>query len=280
MKTKRWALVLFLIGVCSMLYILPTSAKAKAVSKTFRVSRKEVLLYEGETKTLFTGKIRLLAGDSGKVYWKTMNKRIATVSVKGEVKAKKAGKTTVYVVSKRNPKVKASVCVVVKKRPKKVEKVCNMAGAVFENDDTALEASVLLKGKIDQATVLRSKEDFFELKRAINANSKWIGGLKYKNCCLKTYEKIDFSRTSLVLVSLKTSANLWKPQFISCSTSFDTNKKLCGVVKIQVKKANGEGSFLVTMNESTVILLMAKKDAAMIDYFKIETENTEIDKAK
>lgn len=56
---------------------------------------------------------------SKSVSYKSSNKKIATVSSKGVVTAKKAGKATITVTSKKNKKVKAKVSVTVKAKPKK-----------------------------------------------------------------------------------------------------------------------------------------------------------------
>lgn len=270
MKKKKWTMLFLMLCVCSMLCVLPASAKAKPAPKRLTLSRKNVTLYVGEVKPLFVEKVRP-ADASAKVLWKVKNRQVADVSPKGEVKAKKAGKTTVWAVSKRDQKITASVCITVRKRPKKTETACAAAGKFFSYDDTGLSVRMLLKAGGDEFVVLRDKEDFLEVKKAINANSKWIGGLKFKKSCLKEYETTDFSKESLIVIAAATYA-AHGHQILSCTTELDQEGALCGVVKVSYKKTiDPPGTARpCVMDENTIVLRMNKKDEARIDYFKVE----------
>lgn len=268
MKKKRWTILLLMICVCSMLCISPVFAKAKPAPKKLTLSRKTVTLYIGESKPLFVEKVRP-ADASARVLWKVKNKRVAAVSLKGEVKAKKAGRTTVYAVSKRNKKVMESVRIVVKKRPEKVEKVCNVTGMSFRDDSTGRTVKWSLRNGRDEVGIIRNEEDFRELKRAINRSYR-----KYKNSCLVHYANTDFSKESIIVLDGTISGSL---QFMSCTTRLDQDGALCGVVKVLWEKLIEQPGFEIpTMAiKNTIVLRMNKKDEAMIDYFKIEVVETE-----
>ena len=93
----------------------------------FAASKKPKKIYVTPTKkTLTVGKkvkIKVKAVKPKKasksVKYKSSNKKIATVSSKGVVTAKKAGKATITVTSKKNKKAKAKVKITVKAKPKK-----------------------------------------------------------------------------------------------------------------------------------------------------------------
>lgn len=93
----------------------------------FAASKKPKKIYVTPTKkTLTVGKkvkIKVKAVKPKKasksVKYKSSNKKIATVSSKGVVTAKKAGKATITVTSKKNKKAKAKVKITVKAKQKK-----------------------------------------------------------------------------------------------------------------------------------------------------------------
>ena len=78
------------------------------------VSPASATLYKGSSISSFTLKVTLTGG-SGTVKYKSSNKKIATVSQKGKVKAVKAGEAIITVYLKENKSVKASCQVTVKK---------------------------------------------------------------------------------------------------------------------------------------------------------------------
>ncbi len=123
MKTKKFTFLLCTLCFLFAIFTLPVAAKSKNVPKKLFLSRKEILLYVGESKNLWVEKVRP-AKASAKVTWKSKKPKIAFVSKNGKVTAKKAGKTVITAAAKKNPKVKALVKVTIKKRPKKQEKDC------------------------------------------------------------------------------------------------------------------------------------------------------------
>jgi uncharacterized protein YjdB len=81
---KKIAIVLTLILSISMIPTMDVSA-----AKKVKLSRTTVTIYVGKTVTL------KLKNNKNKVRWSSSNRNIATVTKKGKVKGKKAGKTTI-----------------------------------------------------------------------------------------------------------------------------------------------------------------------------------------
>ncbi|MCR5702875.1 MAG: Ig-like domain-containing protein [Lachnospiraceae bacterium] len=114
----------------------------KVVSVDSLTGKKAITLAKGKKATLTTTvTVTPNKNANKKVVYKTSNKKIATVTKKGVIKAKKAGKATITVASKKNSKKKAKVKVTVVKG--KVTKV------------SVDKASVELK-KAETATVVAS----------------------------------------------------------------------------------------------------------------------------
>ncbi len=90
-----------------------SDAYAVSAPKKITVKPTKVTLTVGQSKTIKVSKVTP-AKASKAVTFKSSNSKVATVSKKGVVKAKKAGKATITVTSKKNKKVKAKVAVTVK----------------------------------------------------------------------------------------------------------------------------------------------------------------------
>lgn len=108
-KTKMQLVAFVMVAVLVLSQLCPVSADA---AKKVSLNRKKVTLYIGKS---FQLKIR---GTKKKVQWKTSSKKIATVSRKGKVKAKKKGtaKITAKVAGKK------LVCKVTVKKGKSPDK--------------------------------------------------------------------------------------------------------------------------------------------------------------
>lgn len=89
-----------------------TVEKSKVAVKSVKLSAKKLTLKKGKKKTLKV-KFNPSNATNKKVTFKTSNKKVATVSSKGVVKAKKKGKATITVITKDGKK-KATCKVVVK----------------------------------------------------------------------------------------------------------------------------------------------------------------------
>lgn len=89
-----------------------TVKKVASVDKV--TGKKKITLTKGKKATLKTTvTVTPNKAANKKVTYKTSNKKIATVSSKGVITAKKAGKATITVASKKNSKKKAKVAVTV-----------------------------------------------------------------------------------------------------------------------------------------------------------------------
>ena len=122
---NRWIAFLLIAVLVVAGCAIPTQpVRAATKPKKLSVSLKTAspggkkLLYvggpKGYNKLTITAKLTPKKA-SGKVTYRSTNKKVATVSAKGVVTAKKAGKTTIRVTSKANGKLAKSVSVTVKK---------------------------------------------------------------------------------------------------------------------------------------------------------------------
>lgn len=85
MKKNRLRLVQFLLVCFLVIFGQVLCTQAASV----KLNKKKLTLYVGKSETL------KVTGTSSKVKWSTANKKIATVTSKGKVTAKKAGKVTI-----------------------------------------------------------------------------------------------------------------------------------------------------------------------------------------
>lgn len=97
MKLARKVLLSLILVFSSFVVVPPTSTPIVEVqAATIKLNKKSVTLTKGKTTTL------KVTGTKKKVKWSSSNKKIATVSSKGKVTAKKAG--TTYINAKVNGK--------------------------------------------------------------------------------------------------------------------------------------------------------------------------------
>lgn len=104
---KMYAVLLTFVMLCGCL-IIPTPATVEAAGNT--------KLKVTSAKTVVVGKT-IKIKTNVKAKFKSSNKKIATVSSKGVVKGKKAGKVKITVTSKSNKKQKKVIKITVKKKP-------------------------------------------------------------------------------------------------------------------------------------------------------------------
>lgn len=88
-----------------------TTPKIKAYAK---ISPKSLKLYKGKSKKL---KVSYGRGDSVKK-WKSSNKKLASVTQSGKIKAKKTGKVKITVTLKSGKKATCTVRIIKKRKPK------------------------------------------------------------------------------------------------------------------------------------------------------------------
>ena len=94
---------------------LKVSKKAVKVTKVKVTGSKKMNLKTKKTQTLKATVTPVTAANQ-KVTWKSSNKKIATVSSKGKVKVKKAGKVKITATAKDGSKKKATITITVKKK--------------------------------------------------------------------------------------------------------------------------------------------------------------------
>ena len=102
MKTwKKSLAILFIVGM--IISALPTNVQAAKKSK-IKLSKKNLTLYVGNTKTL------KLKGTNKAPKWSSSKKSVATVTKKGKIKAKKKGSTVITAkLGKKKYKCKVTV---------------------------------------------------------------------------------------------------------------------------------------------------------------------------
>ena len=114
MKSKKrsllWAVILFLVfAVASPASMTQVQAKKAVKAKSVTLNRKNVTLEKGK-KLKLKATVKPKKATQKKIVWSSGNKKVATVSSKGVVKAKKKGKVTITVKSgKVTKKVKITV---------------------------------------------------------------------------------------------------------------------------------------------------------------------------
>ena len=114
--------VLGLLAFFTAIVAVPTQAQAAKVKVTsVKVQdpyAKKIEVAKGKSvKVVPVVTVTPDNSKNKKVTFKSKNKKIATVSSKGVVKGKKAGKTKIVITSKKNKKKKVTISVVVKKKP-------------------------------------------------------------------------------------------------------------------------------------------------------------------
>ncbi len=132
----------------------PTAAPAKGITATAKAS---TIYTKGKTSTTIT----VVKNDvTGKVKFKSSNKKVATVSSKGVVKAKKAGKTTItvkvgnytkkVVIQVKNPSLKLakSSATIKKGKTVKIKATATPSGKVTYKSSNKKVATVTAKGVV------------------------------------------------------------------------------------------------------------------------------------
>lgn len=112
-------ILLFAVALTLVLTLGATSTFAATKKpKSIKVKPTSITLVVGKKSKIRVKSVKPKKASKA-VKYKSSNKKVATVSSKGTVTAKKAGKATITVTSKKNKKAKAKVKVTVKAKPKK-----------------------------------------------------------------------------------------------------------------------------------------------------------------
>ena len=112
MKRLVAAMIALIVVATAAGYSVPAEAAAKAPKKITLTTTAKTVDIKG--KVTVSVKSVKPSDASKSVKFKSSNKKIATVSSKGVVTGKKAGKVTITVTSKKNKKVKKSIKLTVK----------------------------------------------------------------------------------------------------------------------------------------------------------------------
>ncbi len=145
---KRFAKVLGMVCICALV-ILGQAMSVEAASKV-RLSKKATTVYVGTSSHL------KVLGTKKKVSWKSSNKKVATVSTRGKVVGKSAGKAYVYAkVSGKTYKCKITVKYPLNKTKASVYigeqiqlKISGIKGKVTWSSKNRNVATVSTKGKV------------------------------------------------------------------------------------------------------------------------------------
>lgn len=263
MKRKSNITLVFAICFLSVLLLCSTVSFAKTAPKKLVLNHKNLTLYAGETETLQVISVKPKKA-SQNVIWKSKKPGVASVSSKGKVIAKKAGKTEIKAISKKNPKVFKSIKITVKKSPQKVEKEIKIDGGIYnlsKGDSEGMKSKLynLDAYRKKGYAVIRSKEEFQVL----------AGGVSI----LSPYAETDFETDSLVLIECSLF-RACEEQISKFASKFDASGKLCGQVVVQYKRQEDEPgvSYPDVMDDYVIVLRLSKEDAAMIDYFECKVE--------
>ncbi|MBR0400445.1 MAG: Ig-like domain-containing protein [Mogibacterium sp.] len=130
----------------------PTKITLNAKSKTLTVGQT----FKAKVKKVKPSKA------SKAVKWKSSNKKVATVSSKGVIKAKKAGKATITAVSKKNKKAKAKIKVTVKAKGAVKEKPQTVGALKSRKMTVNIDMSKYQKGSEVEVWVPVPQNDEFQ----------------------------------------------------------------------------------------------------------------------
>lgn len=251
---------IFIVCLFCILPLLTINTKAAAPKKII-LSRKQIVLYKGETKQVSVKSVKPKKA-SKQILWKSKNRKIATVTAKGVVKAKKVGATKITAISKKDSKIKAVIKVIVKSRPQKLEKECSYSAAFY--NPILSWARVYKKGE-DNPMLIYDKEDYKEMFNNLEAK----GVSSNQIALLKELQATDFTKQSLVM-ALTCTGRGEKIEVQSIKTQRDSKGKLCGVIDIKHTKTIGDDVSVTAEGIlKFMVIKMDKNDATMVDYFKI-----------
>ena len=234
-KMKRiLTIVLTLALIVTMMPMNLTNVNAKS---TTRLSSKKIVLQVGKTK-----KLKVKNKPAGvKVVWKSSKKKVATVSKKGKVKAKKPGKTTITAkVGKKKYKCKV---IVKRKNSIKVTKPSDNNNSVINQVTTKSEPSQIVTTKAEVKTTkteTTKKNDSTTVKPTVAPTTKAISTTAVPT----TVEKTTVKKTTVKATAKKLSSNK---------------------VKLSVKKVAGASKYAVqistTKNFKKVVAKKTSKKA-------------------
>lgn len=196
--TKK--IVAFLLTLVLTLTLVP-EAQVSAAPK-MKLNKARVTVYVGKTIKLKVKNKRT----KKKVKWKSTNKKVATVTKKGRVKAKKAGKATI-IAKIGNKKLKCRITV---KKRKTTTTTTTTTKAESDSKKENVQA--------EENTILKDRALWKDCKNLYTVDNDVISGdtstqlYRFQNNILSTYSTYDFNTSQsyfyINLFSLETGALL------------------------------------------------------------------------
>ncbi len=148
--------------------------KVKKVAIT-KPATSTLTLQKGSTYTLKT-KVTPKKAKNKKLAYASNKKKVATVSTKGKIKARKAGKAKITVTSRDGSKKKAAITVTVANKLTKVRKLTlSKKSATLYIDGTASERAITLKPTFKPKKATTKKASFTSSKKGVaTVNAKGV----------------------------------------------------------------------------------------------------------
>ena len=260
MKKKHCVFWVMLLLCMTVIFSLSAFAAAKKVKK-ITLSKTKLTMYVGKSKTLkCTVKP---SGASKKVVWKSSKPSVVSVSQKGKLKAKKAGKATITCSSKKYPKIKATCKVTVKKPAVKEITLSETEITLNINESKDLTAAVSPKYAPEEVKWESSDTDVATVSdegsvKGIKAGTAIItcSSVKYPKIgaeCKVTVKKSgkpltdekELATAKLILSRTGEPAKLWKFKNQKSSSKSGKNGTLWSIVT----NANGTISYIALYND-------------------------------
>jgi uncharacterized protein YjdB len=202
-KTCRFLMLLCLILSVGLLYVPSNATSVDAASK-IKISKKTVTLQQGKTVTL------KITGTKKTVKLSSSNKKVATVTQKGKVTAKKAGKAT---ITAKVAKKKYTCTVTVKKSKSSKTGVSSISlnstsKTLYIGDTAQLKATISPSNAANPTVTWSSSDDTVATVSDGLVTAKAAGTAtitaKAGSCstqCTITVKKIEVSSVSLNVTS-------------------------------------------------------------------------------
>lgn len=157
-KKKLKKMVTVLLVITMVLALLPMNgeaAKGKNIPQKIVLNHSKLTMFKGQSKVLKVKGV-LPSKTSRSVTWSSSNKKVAVVTSKGRVKAKKIGTAKIIAKSKYNSKVKAACKVTIYNKTKKVKLLSKNNYTLNIGQSIKLEAKVTKPAKRTQPVTWKS----------------------------------------------------------------------------------------------------------------------------
>lgn len=242
-KVVTYSLILA-VCMCSLFSndVISQAAGKKATSITLNANSKSLTV--GESYQLKVKKIKPATADKSVTY-KSSNTKVAKVSSKGKVTAKKAGKTTITAISKTNKKVKVACKIQVYAKVKSVS--LNYKEKKIKTGETfELKAKVLPKNAKQQVTYSSSNTSV-----AVVSGTGKVTGKKEGKAVITVKSKADKSKKATCIVSV--SAEGTKPAGTAAPTPTETEEPTPMVTNTPMPTATEEPMPTVTNTPTSTV---------------------------